>query len=144
MGSLTTTMSMQAAAAGVGLCAQMKALQAALGDNTAMVFNLAKCAESEGRFADAANLLTEYIKNAPRAADLDEVRARLVVLKSLSSLPDPQGSLVRVSYASAAKHIQTRSYDQAIAEYQKAERRDAGVYGKQTPVGEPPGGSRAR
>ena len=52
---------------------------------------------------------------------MDEVRARLVVLKSLWSLPDPQGSLVRASYANAAKHIQMRSYDQAIAEYQKAD-----------------------
>ena len=104
-----------------GLCAQMKALQGALVDNPAMVFNLAKCAESEGRFADAASLLTKYIERAPRAADLDEVRARLTLLNSLSSLPDPQGSLVRTSYANAAKHIQTRSYDRAIVEYQIAD-----------------------
>lgn len=108
-------------ATAAGLCAQMKALQAALPDNPAMVFNLAKCAESEGRFADAASLLARYIERAPRAADLDEVRARLTVLKSVSSLPDPQGSLVQTAYANAAKHIQTRRYDQAIAEYQIAD-----------------------
>ena len=108
------------AASAVGLCAQMKALQV-LADHPAMVFNLAKCAESEGRFADAAGLLTKYIERTPRAADLDEVRARLTVLNSLSALPDPQGAVVRTSYVNAAKHIQTRRYDQAIVEYQVAD-----------------------
>lgn len=109
------------AASAAGLCAQMKALQTALADNPAMVFNLAKCAESEGRFADAASLLNKYLERAPQAADLDEVRARLMVLNSLSALPDPQGPLVRTSYATAARYIQIRSYDQAIAEYQIAD-----------------------
>jgi tetratricopeptide (TPR) repeat protein len=104
-----------------GLCPQMKQLQAGLLKNPAMLFNLAKCAESDGRLGDATRLLTEYRQAAPMAADGDEVQARLVVLKSLSALPDPNGVRVRALYASAAKHVEARRYDQAIADYQKAD-----------------------
>ena len=84
-----------------------------------MLFDLANCAESDGRFDEATSLLTAYAR--PRqAADVDAVQARLVVLKGLTALPDPQGSVVRALYASAAKHVETRAYDRAIAEYQKA------------------------
>ena len=108
-------------AAVVGLCPQMKAVQAALLKNPAMLFNLATCAESEGRYGDATRLLTEYTDAVPMAADNDEIQARLVVLKALSALPDPQGSQVRTLYASAARHVDARGYDQAIADYQKAD-----------------------
>ena len=64
--------------------------------------------------------MTAYREAAPTAADADAVQARLVVLKGLTALPDPQGSVVRALYTSAAKHVDTRTYDRAIAEYQKA------------------------
>jgi len=105
----------------MGLCAQMRQLQAGLLKNPAMLFNLAKCAESEGRLDEAARLLTDYRQAAPTAADGDEVQARLAVLKSLSALPGPKGTLVRTLYASAGKHVEARGYDQAIADYQKAD-----------------------
>ena len=105
----------------VGLCAQMQQVQGGLLKNPAMLFNLAKCAESEGRLDDATRLLTDYGQVAPMAADADEVKARLVVLKGLSSLPAPKGALVRTLYASAGRHVDTRAYDQAIADYQKAD-----------------------
>jgi tetratricopeptide (TPR) repeat protein len=66
-----------------GLCAQMKLLQPALTTNPALLFNLASCAESEGRGDDATKLLTEYGRLAPGADDIDDVQARLVVLKNL-------------------------------------------------------------
>jgi tetratricopeptide (TPR) repeat protein len=109
------------AAANVGLCPQMKAVQATLVKNPAMLFNLATCADSEGRFGDATRLLTEYTEVVPMAADNDEVQARLAVLKVLSALPDPQGARVRTFYASAARHVDARGYDEAIADYQKAD-----------------------
>jgi tetratricopeptide (TPR) repeat protein len=99
----------------------MKQLQGGLTKNPAMLFNLAKCAESEGRLDDATRLLTDYVQAAPMAADGDEVKARLVVLKGLSSLPAPKGALVRTLYTSAGKHVDARAYDQAIADYQKAD-----------------------
>lgn len=111
----------QVAAAGVGLCPQMKAVQASLAGHPAMLFNLATCAESEGRFADAIELLTAYRQAVPMASDREAVEARLVLLKSLSALPDPAGSVVRTRYASAAKHIAARRYDAAVADYQKAD-----------------------
>ena len=119
---MTMSMPSQSRASKVGLCAQMKALQAALVNNPAMVFNLAKCAESEGRLADAASLLTKYIETAPMAADLDEVRARLAVLNSLSALPDPQGIAgANAPMRTPRSTYRQRSYDQAIADYQKAD-----------------------
>ena len=102
------------------LCTQMQRLQAGLLKNPAMLFNLAKCAETEGRLSDAIRLLTEYGQAAPTAADIDEVQERIVVLKSLVALPDPNGSLVRTLYASARKHVEARGYDLAITDYQKA------------------------
>ena len=108
-------------ASAAALCAQMKQLQSGLLKNPAMLFNLAKCAQSEGRLDDATRLLTEYSQAAPMAADAGEVEARVVVLQRLAALPDPKGALVRTLYASAGKHVEARGYDQAIADYQKAD-----------------------
>jgi tetratricopeptide (TPR) repeat protein len=104
-----------------GLCTQIKQAQAGLLKHPGMLFNLAKCAESEGRLADAIRLLTDYGQAAPKAADSDNVQARLVVLKALAALPDPKGTVVRALYVSAAQHVEARAYDQAIADYQKAD-----------------------
>src|SRR6185312_3630698 len=93
-----------------GLCAQMKLLQPALTTNPALLFNLASCAESEGRADDATKLLTEYSRLAPGADDIDDVQARLVLLKNLSALSQPQGAQVRSLYTSAAKHVDRREY----------------------------------
>jgi tetratricopeptide (TPR) repeat protein len=102
------------------LCRQMTQLQAGLLRNPAMLFNLAKCAQSDGRLGDAIHLLTEYAQAAPMAADSDDVQERLVLLKELSALPDPNGTLVRTLYTSAGKHVEARGYDLAIADYRKA------------------------
>jgi tetratricopeptide (TPR) repeat protein len=105
----------------VSLCAQMKAIQGSLLKNPAMLFNLATCAETEGRLGDAIRLLTEYSQVVPAAADSDEVQARLVLLNGLTALPDPKGSLVRTLYASAGRHVVAREYHKAIADYLKAD-----------------------
>jgi tetratricopeptide (TPR) repeat protein len=105
----------------LGLCPQMKAIPGSLLKNPAMLFNLATCAETEGRLGDAIRLLTEYSQVVPTAADGEEVQARLVLLKGLSALPDPKGSLVRALYASAGKHVEAREYHKAIADYLKAD-----------------------
>jgi tetratricopeptide (TPR) repeat protein len=111
----------EVAAASVGLCTQMKAVQSSLLKNPALLFNLGTCAESEGRLDEAIRLLTEYSQMVPTAADKGEVQARLTVLKGLAALPDPKGSLVRNLYASAARDVAARRYDLAIADYQKAD-----------------------
>jgi tetratricopeptide (TPR) repeat protein len=105
----------------LGLCPQMKAIQGSLLKNPAMLFNLATCAETEGRLGDAIRLLTEYSQVVPTAADSDEVQTRLVLLKGLSALPDPKGSLVRSLYASAGRHVEAREYQKAIGDYLKAD-----------------------
>ena len=104
-----------------GLCGQLKPLQAGLMKHPAMLFNLATCAQSEGRLADAIRLLTEYSQAAPMAADKDAVQARLVLMNSLLALPEPKGAAVRTLYASAERQVEARRYDRAIADYQKAD-----------------------
>jgi len=101
------------------LCAQMKQLQA-LQTVPAMLFNLAACAEAEGRFDEAVRLLSDYRDAAPDATDSEFVKARLGILKGLAALPEPQGALVRSLYTSASKRVDARRYDQAIVDYQKA------------------------
>lgn len=110
----------EAVPSAAGVCAQIKAVQAALLKNPAMLFDVAMCAESDGRFSDATNSFTAYTQAVPMALDNDEVQARLTVLKALAALPPPNGTAVRTLYASAAKHLQTREYAQAIGDYQKA------------------------
>ena len=83
----------------------MKQVQGGLPGNPAVLFNLAKCAESDGRLDDAMALLAQYSKAAPGAYDLDEVQARVVILQALSGLPEPRGSLVRTAYTTAAASI---------------------------------------
>ncbi len=103
------------------LCGQMKQLQSGHPKNPALLFDLAKCAESDGRLDDSTVLLTQYVQAAPGAIDLDEVQARLVLMKALSALPEPKGTVVRAAYTSAAKHVDAREYDRAIADYQQAD-----------------------
>ena len=104
-----------------GLCARMTALQSKLPGNAALLFNLAKCAELEGRVDETIMLLTKYTQRAPMAADNDEVQLRLAVLRALSALPDPAGAQVRALYATAARHVEARRYDQAVAAYLQAD-----------------------
>ena len=74
------------------MCGQMKQLQAGHPKNPALLFNLAKCAESDGRLDDATTLLTQYVQVAPGANDLDEVQARLVLMKALSARARAEGN----------------------------------------------------
>ena len=106
---------------GTGVCAQLKQLQTTLPNNPALIFDLASCAESGGRFDDASRLLTQYKAVAPAAVDGDAVDARLAFLKQLVDLPAPQGDAVRALYTSAAHHAQAHDYAHAVADYQKAD-----------------------
>jgi tetratricopeptide (TPR) repeat protein len=103
------------------ICAQMKPLLAGHPKNSALLFNLAKCAEADGRLDEATALLTQYVQVTPKAFDLEEVQARLTLLKALSALPEPKGTVVRAAYTNASRHVDDREYDRAIADYQQAD-----------------------
>ena len=104
------------------LCDQIKDLKAAYPTNPTVVFNSAKCAEEDTRQEDAARQLAEYIQAAPNALDLREAQAQQEGLTSLASLKGDSGRAVREHFATAARYIDYRHYDRAIAEYEAAEK----------------------
>ncbi len=110
------------AAAGRTLCDQAKDLGAAFPKNPAVVFNSAKCAAEEARQEDAARQLASYIQAAPDALDRSEAQAQMENLTSLASLKGDSAQEVREHYATAARYIDYRHYDRAVAEYEAAEK----------------------
>ena len=103
------------------LCDQIKELQTAAPQNAAILFNAAKCAESDGRAGDAARLLGQYLMAAPQALDASDVQARQESLASLAALDGDRGTQVRSHFAAAALDLDYRRYDRAMAEYRAAE-----------------------
>jgi tetratricopeptide (TPR) repeat protein len=81
---------------------------------------LTNCAEINGRLAEAAHLLQQYLEMAPHALDVDLVRARIAELQSLLALPEQHGAEVRRLYALAYGHLAERKYDRALAALNKA------------------------
>ena len=58
---------------------------------------------------------------APEALDAEESRARIADLKSLLSLPGPNGAEIRRLYASAYGALAERQYDRALAAFTAAD-----------------------
>jgi tetratricopeptide (TPR) repeat protein len=110
------------AAAARTLCDQTRDLSAAFPANPAVVFNSAKCAAEDAKPEDAARQLAAYIQSAPDALDRGEAQAQQESLTSLASLKGDSGQAVRQHYATAARYIDYRHYDRAVAEYEAAEK----------------------
>ena len=83
-------------------------------------FNLANCAETNGRTAEAAKLLEKYLEMAPSALDGNDAHARIADLKSLLELPGQNGAEIRRLYASVYDALAERKYDRALADLNKA------------------------
>lgn len=83
------------------LCNALLELKGTLATSPSETFDLANCAESNGRTAEAVRLLEKYLEMAPSALDGEEVRARIADLRSLLTLPGQNGLEVRRLYASA-------------------------------------------
>lgn len=108
-------------AAAPGLCAQLKQLQQGQAGNPALLFDLAKCAEQEGRYEEAIALFTQYNQMAPQAVDGDAVQLKIDLLVSLQELPEAGGKAVRSLYAHAQQDVEDRRYDRAVASYREIE-----------------------
>jgi len=111
-------------AEGGSLCEQAASLRSSLVASPAALYNAAKCAEQDGRPGDAAQYLVNYAKLAPQALDLDQVQQQQQSFASLAALQGDDGQAVREHYANAARYLDYRRYDRAIAEYQTAEKVD--------------------
>jgi tetratricopeptide (TPR) repeat protein len=102
------------------LCQALKDLGDAATGSPTFTFDVANCAEDNGRLAQASTLLTRYLEMAPKAADADLVRLRISVLNALAALPEQTGTQIRGLYSSASRALEERKYDQALAAFQKA------------------------
>jgi tetratricopeptide (TPR) repeat protein len=105
---------------GSSLCQALAELKDTLASSPAATFNLANCAESNGRTAEAAKLLQRYLEISPTALDGKESRARIAKLNSLLTLPGQSGIEIRRLYASAYGDLAERKYDRALAAFNKA------------------------
>jgi tetratricopeptide (TPR) repeat protein len=102
------------------LCAALGELKGATAKSPAATFNLANCAESNGRTAEAVRLLESYLDQAPTALDASESRSRIDDLKLLLGLPGQSGIDVRRLQASAYGALAERKYEVALAAFTKS------------------------
>ena len=102
------------------LCNALGELKGSLAKSPSATFNLANCAETNGRPAEAVRLLEKYLEMSPQALDAEEVRVRIADLKSLLTLPGQNGVEIRRLYASAYGSLAERKYDRALADFNKA------------------------
>jgi tetratricopeptide (TPR) repeat protein len=102
------------------LCDALGELRGTVGSSPAATFNLANCAETNGRTAEAARLLEKYLELAPGALDGDQAHARIADLKSLLTLQDKNGIEIRRLYASAYEALAERQYDRALTDLNRA------------------------
>jgi tetratricopeptide (TPR) repeat protein len=102
------------------LCNALGELKSTLATSPSATFNLANCAETNGRPAEAVRLLEKYLEMTPSTLDASEVRARVADLKWLLTLPGQNGVDIRRLYASAYGSLAERKYDRGLADFNKA------------------------
>ena len=102
------------------LCNALGELKANLANRPSATFDLANCAESNGRTNEAVKMLEQYLELAPKAEDAHGSRSRIADLKELLTLPAPNGVEVRRLYASAYGDLSEREYDRALAAFTKS------------------------
>jgi tetratricopeptide (TPR) repeat protein len=102
------------------LCAALGEMKGSLASTPSGAFNLANCAEINGRDAEAVKLLEKYLEMSPEALDRKEIHVRIADLKSLLSLPGPKGVEIRRIYASLYGSLAERKYDRSLADLNKA------------------------
>ncbi len=102
------------------LCNALGELKGTLASSPSATFNLANCAETNGRAAEAVKLLEKYLEMAPKALDGDEAHARIADLKSLLTLPAQNGIETRRLYAAIYGSLAERKYDRALGDLTRA------------------------
>jgi tetratricopeptide (TPR) repeat protein len=102
------------------LCDALGELRSTLASSPSATFNLANCAETNGRTTEAVRLLEKYLEMAPNTLDAAESRARIADLKLLLALPGRDGIEIRRLDASAYGALAERKYDRALAAFHQA------------------------
>ena len=102
------------------LCDALGEVKVLLVSSPAETFNLANCAETNGRTAEAAKLLEKYLEMAPAALDGNEAHVRIADLKVLLEVTGQNGAEIRRLYGSVYGSLSERKYDRALADLNKA------------------------
>lgn len=102
------------------LCNALGEFKSASAKSPSIAFDLANCAETNGRTAEAARMLEKYLEVSPTALDSAEARARIADLQSLLALPGSSGAEIRRLYAAAYGDLAERQYDRAQEAFRKA------------------------
>src|SRR5205807_4789548 len=105
----------------VNLCDKLKELKSSLPQSPAIIFNLARCAEEEGRTEESVQLFNQYLQLAPNAVDGQDVQLRLEDLSALTKISDARGGEMRKLYAAASRALDDHKYGQALDAYRKAD-----------------------
>lgn len=102
------------------LCNALAELKMPLIGSPSATYNMANCAETNGRPAEAVRMLEKYLEMSPKAFDTGESQTRIADLKSLLALPGQNGLEIRRLYASGYGNIEERKYDRAVADFNQA------------------------
>ncbi len=102
------------------LCKSLAELKAANNDSPSLTFDLANCAEDNGRLKESSQLLNRYLELAPNATDAARTRQRIADINALLELPEEKRPQVQRLYASATRALEERKFDRAMADFQKA------------------------
>jgi tetratricopeptide (TPR) repeat protein len=102
------------------LCTALGEMKGSLASTPSGAFNLANCAEINGRDAEAVKLLEKYLEMSPEALDRKEIHVRIADLKSLLGLLGAKGIEIRRIYASLYGSLAERKYDRSLADLNKA------------------------
>lgn len=86
-----------------------------------VLFNKARCQETDREQQQAAQLLERYLDSATKALDREQEESHLIALRSLASFPTSQGEQVRSYYSEAARYMDVGRYDLASRELTQAE-----------------------
>jgi len=97
------------------VCSALKSREH-ISESPSGVFNLAQCAEYEGRLEDSARLYDQYLAMAPEALDRDSVALRLVEIGVFKD-SDPS-SPERRQYQTGVKGLMTGAFNVANSAFQ--------------------------
>jgi tetratricopeptide (TPR) repeat protein len=103
------------------LCRKLSDLKDILPQSPAIYFNLARCAELDGRTEESIQLFNKYLLIAPNALDTKDVQLRVEDLTALTGVSDKKGPDLRKLYADAARNLDLGRYERALQDYLKAD-----------------------
>ncbi len=90
--------------------------QRQLADSPSGLFNMAQCAEYEGRLDDARRLYDQYLMLVPEALDRDSVALRLREITTFAE-DGPNDSTLRKTYISGVRGLMTGAFATASAAF---------------------------